>query len=190
VLLLASSSPYRRLLLERLRLPFDAVSPEIDERALPGECPRDTALRLAPAKALAISSARPGDLVVGSDQVADLEGVALGKPGNTESALAQLRAMRGRLVVFHTAVCVLDAASGVLDLDEVPTTVRFRDFSDAQALRYLEIDRPYDCAGSAKIEALGIALVERVESDDPTALIGLPLISLVSMLKRAGVAVL
>ena len=190
MLLLASSSPYRRQLLERLRLPFQALSPEVDERALPGEGPRATALRLAEVKARAIASVAPGDLVVGSDQVADLDGRPLGKPGNAQAALEQLRAMRGRVVVFHTALCLLQVATARADIDEVPTVVRFREFSDAEAMRYLEIDRPYDCAGSAKIEALGIALVERVESADPTALIGLPLISLVSMLRRAGVSVL
>jgi septum formation protein len=169
-------------------MPFEVVSPHVDERAEPGETPRATALRLASEKAHAVAAARPGDLVIGSDQVASLEGRALGKPGNYDAALAQLRAMRGRVVEFHTAICLLDAR-GHGDAVEIPTTVQFRDFTDAQAARYLEIDRPYDCAGSAKIEALGIALVERVESTDPTALIGLPLIALVRMLERAGVEV-
>jgi len=190
VLLLASSSPYRRHLLERLGIPFDVVSPAIDERALNLEKPRATSLRLAELKARAVSSIRPGDVVIGSDQVADLDGVALGKPGSAGAALEQLRAMRGHLVVFYTAVCLLDGASGQLHIDEVPTRVRLRNFSDGEAARYLQIDKPYDCAGSAKIEALGIALVESVESTDPTALIGLPLISVVSMLKHAGVNVL
>lgn len=190
MLVLASSSPYRRTLLERLRLPFEIAVPSVDERAQPGESPRATATRLAEAKARAIGAARPGDLIIGSDQVASLEGAPLGKPGSRGAALAQLRAMRGRAVEFHTALCLLDTAHGRSDLAEVPTTVHFRDFTDEQAAHYLDIDRPYDCAGSAKIEALGIALVERVESADPSALIGLPLIALVTLLKRAGVEVL
>lgn len=189
MLVLASNSPYRRALLERLRIPFEVLAPRIDERAHPHEAPRDTAIRLAAAKAHAVAVSRPGDLVVGSDQVASLEGAAIGKPGTHEAALAQLYAMRGRTVVFHTAVCLLDASHGATDADEVPTTVRFRRFTDEQASRYLEIDAPYDCAGAAKIESLGIALVEHVESVDPTALIGLPLIALVGMLGRAGVAI-
>ena len=189
MLVLASSSQYRRSLLERLRLPFEVAAPRVDERAHAGETPRATALRLAQTKARAVAAARPRDLIIGSDQVASLEGAPLGKPGSHDAALAQLRAMRGRAVEFHTAVCLLGESRGSEEVEEVPTSVQFRDFSDEQAERYLQIDRPYDCAGSAKIEALGIALVERVESADPTALIGLPLISLVSMLKRAGVAV-
>lgn len=188
MLVLASSSPYRRALLERLRLPFDVTSPRIDERAQPGETPRATALRLASAKAQAVAGLRRGDLIIGSDQVASLDGAPIGKPGNPEAALAQLQAMRGRVVSFHTAVCLLDPARRQSDVAEVPTVVQFRDFSDEEAARYLAMDQPYDCAGSAKIESLGIALVERVESTDPTALIGLPLIALVGMLRRAGVA--
>jgi septum formation protein len=161
----------------------------LDERALPGEAPRDTAIRLAAAKALAVAATRPRDLVIGSDQVASLDGTGIGKPGTHKAALAQLKTIRGRTVVFHTALCVIDGARGASDATEVPTTVHFRQFTDAQAARYLEIDTPYDCAGSAKIEALGIALVERVESADPTALIGLPLIALTGMLGRAGIAV-
>jgi septum formation protein len=189
VLVLASNSPYRRALLERLRVPFEALAPDVDERAHPHEAPRDTAMRLAAAKARTVARLRPRDLVIGSDQVASLDGTAIGKPGTHEAALAQLCTMRGRTVVFHTALCVLDAARGAADTVEVPTTVHFRRFTDEQAARYLEIDTPYDCAGAAKIESLGIALVERVESTDPTALIGLPLIALVGMLGRAGVAV-
>lgn len=189
MLVLASNSPYRRALLERLRLPFEALAPHVDERPLPAEAPRDTAIRLAALKAQAIALQRPSALVIGSDQVASVDRVAVGKPGSHDAALAQLRAMRGRTVVFHTALCLIDSVRGTSDAAEVPTTVRFRDFTDAQASRYLAIDAPYDCAGSAKIEALGIALVERVESTDPTALIGLPLIALVDMLARAGIAV-
>jgi septum formation protein len=190
VLLLASSSPYRRELLERLGIAFETASPAVDERPLPLESPRETALRLAELKARTLAALHPGRLVIGSDQVADLDGLPLGKPGSASAALEQLRAMRGRLVVFHTAVCLIEGASGKLHIDEVPTRVQLRNFSDAQAARYLAIDEPYDCAGSAKIEALGIALVESVESTDPTALIGLPLISVVSMLTRAGVSIL
>ena len=187
VIVLASSSRYRRSLLERLGLPFEVAAPHVDERAEPGETPRATALRLARTKARAVAKTRPHDLIIGSDQVASLEGAPLGKPGSHEAALAQLHAMRGRTVDFHTAVCLLDASRGSDEVDEVPTSVEFRRFSDAQAERYLRSDRPYDCAGSAKIEALGITLVERVQSTDPTALIGLPLIALTGMLIRAGI---
>jgi septum formation protein len=189
VLLLASSSPYRRALLERLCVPFEVFAPNVDERPLAGEAPRDTALRLAQAKAQAGAAGWPGALIIGSDQVATLDGAPIGKPGNCEAALVQLRAMRGRVVEFHTALCLFDAARRTTQLEDVPTIVQFRSFSDAQAARYLDTDQPYDCAGSARIEALGIALVERVESTDPTALIGLPLIALVTMLGRAGVDV-
>lgn len=187
-LVLASSSPYRRALLERLRLPFDVAVPAVDETPHEREHPRAIALRLAEAKARAVASARPGDVVIGSDQVASLEGRPFGKPGGREAALAQLLAMRGRTVVFHTGLCVV--AAGQTYLDEVPTEVQWRTFDIAQAERYLDRDTPYDCAGSARIEALGIALVERVQSTDPTALIGLPLIALVTLLSQAGVEVL
>jgi septum formation protein len=190
VLVLASSSPYRRLLLERLRVPYSSASPELDESPLAGEAPPHTAVRLAEAKARAVAARFPGAIVIGSDQVAVLDGAPLGKPGTHAAALAQLLAMRGRSVVFHTALCVLDPARGTCRTDEVPTTVQFREYSHAQAERYLEIEKPYDCAGSAKIEAMGIALVEKVVSTDPTALIGLPLIALVSLLREAGVEVL
>lgn len=189
MLVLASTSPYRRALLERLRVPFEVFAPEIDERPLAHEAPRATAIRLAALKARAVAVSRPRDIVIGSDQVASLDGTAIGKPGAFEAALVQLQAMRGRTVVFHTALCLLDPARDAVHEAEVPTTVHFRPFSDEQASRYLEMDAPYDCAGSAKIEALGIALVDRVQSTDPTALIGLPLIELVGMLERAGVAV-
>jgi septum formation protein len=190
VLVLASSSPYRRLLLERLRVPYSSASPDLDESPLPGEAPPHTAVRLAEAKARAVAARFPGAIVIGSDQVAVLDGAPLGKPGSHAAALAQLLAMRGRSVVFHTALCVLDAARGTCRTEDVPTTVQFREYSDAQAERYLELEKPYDCAGSAKIEAMGIALVEKVVSTDPTALIGLPLIALVSLLREAGVEVL
>jgi septum formation protein len=189
VLVLASSSAYRRSLLDRLHIPYEAVSPDIDESSRIGESPRETALRLAQAKARAVAAVRSNDLIIGSDQVATLDDVAIGKPGGASAALAQLVSMRGRLVVFHTAVCLFDAVSSRLQVEEVPTAVQFRLFGEAEAARYLAIDEPYDCAGSAKIESLGIALVERVESTDPTALIGLPLIALVSMLKAQGLQV-
>ena len=190
MLILASSSPYRRQLLARLRLPFAICAPHVDESAHPGESGGETALRLAVAKAQAVAPRYPQDLIIGSDQVAMLDETPLGKPGGPEAALAQLRLVRGRSVRFHTALCLLNASTGRSQIEDVATLVRFRDYTDAQAARYLELDEPYDCAGSAKIEALGVALVDRVESDDPTALIGLPLIALVSMLKRAGVEVL
>jgi septum formation protein len=179
---------YRRSLLERLRVPFTVAAPRVDETPLPDEAPRATALRLAEAKARAVNARAP-DLVIGSDQVAVLDEIQVGKPLTHEAAMAQLLAMRGREVVFHTALCLLDAASGEAQIESVPTSVLFREYSEAQAARYLEHDRPYDCAGSAKIEALGIALVERVTSSDPTALIGLPLIALTTMLTRAGVEI-
>lgn len=189
-LILASTSPYRRALLERLQLPFRAIAPDVDEAALPGESPILTALRLAAAKAEAVMPAAPGALIIGSDQVAVLDGQPLGKPGDHALAVKQLRAMRGRSVVFHTALCLLNAASRRKQIENVPTIVFFRDFSDAQIERYLRAEQPYDCAGSAKIEGLGIALVERIDSDDPSALIGLPLMKLTTMLRNEGVEVI
>jgi septum formation protein len=190
VLVLASSSPYRRLLLDRLRVPYSVASPDVDETPAEGETPAATARRLAELKARAVGASFPDALVIGSDQVATLDGLALGKPGSHGAALAQLRLMRGRSVVFHTAVCVYHAVRGECRIEEVPTTVTFREYADGQAQRYLELEQPYDCAGSAKIEAMGIALVDSVVSTDPTALIGLPLIALVSLLKQSGVEVL
>lgn len=171
-------------------MPFIVAAPAVDESALEGEAPRVTALRLAEAKARAVAAVHPHALIIGSDQVAVLDGEPLGKPGSHAAALGQLAAMRGRAVVFHTALCLLDASSGQCQTEDVPTSVRFRRYTEAQAARYLELERPYDCAGSARIEALGIALVDSVESADPSALIGLPLIALVTMLRRAGVEVL
>lgn len=185
-LVLASTSPYRRALLERLQLAFDVVSPGVNETALPGEPPRATALRLARAKARAAASI-PRALVIGSDQVAEIDGISLGKPGSHDHAVAQLRAMRGRRVVFHTALALLNTASGDIHTAEVPTAVQFRDYTDREIERYLEREKPYDCAGSARIEGLGIVLVERVTGDDPTALIGLPLVQLTALLRREGV---
>lgn len=184
-IVLASTSPYRRQLLQRLRLPFTVQAPALDERARDGEAPLDTALRLARAKAEAVAAKHPQSLVIGSDQVADVDGEALSKPGSHEAALAQLVRMQGRTVVFHTAVSVLGPNGS--ETDSVPTTVRFRRLPMAQLESYLRADRPYDCAGAAKIESLGITLVESVTSDDPTALIGLPLIRLTSMLAACGI---
>jgi septum formation protein len=186
-LVLASTSPYRRELLARLRLPFEVRAPQVDERPHDGETPAETALRLALAKADAVAGGDAEAVVIGSDQVADLDGRAIGKPGDHERARAQLAAMRGRSVIFQTAVAVVCGASGFRAADVVPVTVRFRDLSEAEIERYLRAETPYDCAGSAKIETLGIALVESVDSSDPTALIGLPLIRTCALLRRAGI---
>ena len=191
-LILASGSAYRRELLGRLQLPFEAIAPDIDESPLPGETPDATALRLAREKAAAVARAHPGALVIGSDQVATLDGAQIGKPGDHARALAQLQAMRGRRVVFHTALCLWDGrlppdvAAQVAQLENVQVFVSFRDLPDAELDAYLRIEQPYDCAGSAKNEGLGIALLERIDSSDPTALTGLPLIALTGMLRRAG----
>ena len=189
-LILASSSTYRRELLERLRLPFEIMAPDIDESALPGETAEATALRLARCKAQAIAARVPGSVVIGSDQVATLDGDQIGKPGNHANALAQLKKMRGRRVVFHTALCVWDdraaALTGGAQLENVQTFVTFRNLPDADLDAYLRIEQPYDCAGSAKNEGLGIAMLERIDSHDPTALTGLPLIALTGMLRKVG----
>lgn len=190
-LILASSSRYRRELLDRLRLPFDVLVPNIDETPLTGETPEQTALRLAREKAIAVMQQSPGALVIGSDQVATLDGVQIGKPGTHENALKQLQQMRGRRVVFHTALCLGDGRAAnfrdAVQIENVQTFVTFRDLPDAELEAYLRIEQPYDCAGSAKNEALGIAILEKIESTDPTALTGLPLIALCSMLRRAGI---
>ena len=185
-LILASSSAYRRELLGRLRLPFEAIAPHIDETPLPDEAPQDTALRLAREKAAAIARLHPGALVIGSDQVATLDGTQIGKPGDHARALDQLRTMRGRRVVFHTALCLWDGRTGSCEVENVQVFVTFRDLPDAELDAYLHIEQPYDCAGSAKNEGLGIALLERIDSSDPSALTGLPLIALTGMLRRAG----
>lgn len=184
-LILASTSRYRRELLERLRLPFEVVSPEVDETALAGETPAALAVRLAIAKAQAVARRRPEAIVIGSDQVADLDGEAIGKPGTHERAVAQLSRMRGRSVVFQTAVAV--ARDGHVQHALVPVTVRFRRLGDAEIEHYLRTEQPYDCAGSAKAETLGITLLDAIESDDPTALIGLPLIKTSALLRAAGI---
>jgi len=186
-LILASSSAYRRELLGRLRLPFTVDVPDIDETPLPADTPAATALRLARAKAAAVAARHPGSLVIGSDQVATLDDAQIGKPGTHAAALAQLQTMRGREVVFHTALCLYDGRDGSAQLEDIQTVVRFRDLPDAELDAYLRIEQPYDCAGSAKNEGLGIAILERIDSTDPTALTGLPLIALTGMLRRAGV---
>ena len=185
-LILGSSSPYRRELLSRLRIPFEVATPDIDEAPLVGERPTATALRLSRLKAKAIAERYPGALIIGSDQVCTLDDQQIGKPGTHEKALAQLQLMRGRTVTFHSALCLLDSRTGEAQVADVQTRAKFRDLSDAELDAYLRLETPYDCAGSAKVEGLGITLLERVESDDPTALIGLPLISLTGMLRHAG----
>ncbi len=186
-LILASTSPYRRELLARLRLPFEVRSPEVDETPLVGERPVDLTERLALAKAEAIADRDRESVVIGSDQVADLDGRSIGKPGDHPRAIAQLRSMRGRMVLFHTAVAVVCRATGLRAVEIASVTVRFRDFDDDEIERYLRAEQPYDCAGSAKAETLGIALLASIESDDPTALVGLPLIRTCALLRRAGI---
>lgn len=189
-LVLASTSSYRRDLLTRLRLPFEVFSPDVDETPLPGESPSATALRLSVLKAQAAARAFPDALIIGSDQVLMLGDTQLGKPGNHANAFAQLQAMQGREMVFHTALTLLNSRTGHTQTRDVPTTVHVRPLSDAQIAAYLEKEKPWDCAGSAKSEALGIALMARMESSDPTALVGLPLITLTGMLANEGVDVL
>ena len=185
-LVLGSTSRYRRELLERLGLPFTVAAPHTDETPQPGETPRALALRLALAKARAVAQQHPDAVVIGSDQVADLAGQPLGKPGEHARAVQQLRQMRGQTVVFQTAVAVVCAAMGFEQVDLAPVEVKFRDLSDAEIERYLRTEQPYDCAGSAKSEGLGIALLDAIHSDDPTALIGLPLIRTCRLLRAAG----
>lgn len=189
-LVLASTSPYRRELLARLGLPFQVAAPEVDEGALPGESPDALVLRLAEAKARVVAEKHPGALVIGSDQVAVLEGQVLGKPGDHARATAQLRAASGKAVQFLTGLCLFDGRNGSAQVDLVPFGVVFRVLSDAQIEGYLAREQPYNCAGSFKSEGLGITLFERLEGDDPNALIGLPLIRLVDMLAKTGVPVL
>ena len=185
-LVLGSTSVYRRELLQRLRLPFTVAAPAVDETPLPGEPPAQLAQRLALAKAHAVATLHPEAVVIGSDQVADLAGQPLGKPGDHARATAQLQRMRGHTVVFHTAVAVVCHASGFAQTDLAPVRVRFRELSDAEIERYLRAEQPYDCAGSAKSEGLGISLLEAIDSDDPTALSGLPLIRTCRLLRAAG----
>ncbi len=189
-LILGSTSVYRRQLLERLRIPFTVQAPDVDESPLPGEAPAALAQRLALAKANAVAERFPDSVVIGSDQVADLQGLALGKPGSHARAVAQLQQMRGQTVVFQTAVAVVCKSTGFSQHALAPVRVVFRDLSDAEIEAYLLAEQPYDCAGSAKSEGLGIALLERIDNDDPTALVGLPLIRTCSMLRAAGVVLL
>lgn len=183
-LILASTSRYRRELLERLRLPFSVLAPAVDETPLAGEAPPHLAQRLALAKARAVAVQHPDAFVIGSDQVADLQGRCLGKPGHHEAAVAQLRAMSGHQVDFHTAVALV--APGYAECTRVTVSVRFRSLDDAEIETYLRLEQPYDCAGSAKSEGLGIVLLEAIHSTDPTALVGLPLIETTRLLRAAG----
>lgn len=189
-LVLGSTSPYRAELLSRLKLAFDVIAPEVEESPRPGEAPPEIARRLALAKAHAVAARAPDAIVIGSDQVADLDGEPLGKPGSHEAATDQLRRMSGRTVVFQTAVAVVCVATGFEQLDLAPVKVRFRRLADAEIEAYLRAEQPYDCAGSARSEGLGIALLDAIDSDDPTALVGLPLIRTCRMLRAAGVKVL
>ena len=193
-LILGSTSRYRRELLARLRVPFEVVGPDVDETPQPGERPADLALRLALAKAQAVAVRHPGAVVIGSDQVADLDGEPVGKPGTHERAVVQLQRMSGRCVVFQTAVAVVvaadDGATRFAAAELSPVSVQFRTLRTAEIERYLRLEQPYDCAGSARSEGLGIALLENVTSHDPTSLIGLPLTLTCELLRRAGFDVL
>ena len=186
-MILGSTSGYRHGLLLRLGLPFEVAAPDIDESALPGETPAATALRLSEAKARAVGARYDSALVIGSDQVADCDGRPVGKPGNRERAFAELRALSGTTVVFHTGVALLDVESGRCQREMVDVVSTFRTLRDPEIAAYLDREAPYDCAGGVKSEALGIVLFERIESDDPSALVGLPLIALSRMLRAEGV---
>lgn len=188
--ILGSTSTYRRELMNRLQIPFDVQAPDVDETARNDESPLQLAQRLALAKAHAVAQKFPESVVIGSDQVADLNGLALGKPGSFERAYVQLRQMRRKTVVFHTAIAVVCHATGFVAQDCASVNVVFRDLSDAEITAYLLAETPYDCAGSAKSEGLGIALLSSIDSDDPTALVGLPLIRTCNMLRAAGVKLL
>jgi septum formation protein len=189
-LILGSTSPYRRELLGRLRIPFEVAAPEVDETPQASETPRQLACRLAMAKARAVATQFPACVVIGSDQVADLDGQTLGKPGNHARATTQLQQMRGKTVIFQTAVAVVCLETGFAQMDLAQVKVLFRDLSDTEIETYLLAETPYDCAGSAKSEGLGIALLESIENDDPTALVGLPLIRTCRMIQAAGVKLL
>lgn len=189
-IVLASTSPYRRELLSRLGLPFAVANPQTDESPLPGEAPEALALRLSEAKARAVAQAFPDALVIGSDQVAVMNGRIFGKPGDHERAVEQLRTLRGQTVNFFTGLCLLDTRSGRAQVRGVPTLVGFRDLSDQEIEHYLRREQPYNCAGAAKSEGLGIALLSRMQGDDPNALVGLPLIALCDMLRNEGVDIL
>ncbi|MCB1941290.1 MAG: septum formation inhibitor Maf [Candidatus Accumulibacter sp.] len=189
-LILASTSPFRRQLLARLGLPFETANPAIDEAPLADETPEESAMRLSRAKALAVAPLFPEALIIGSDQVAFLDGQVFGKPGTHANAVRQLKSMRGRRVNFLTGLCLLDAASGRTHLRGVATLVTFRDLADREIESYLRKEQPYNCAGSAKSEGLGIALIARIDGEDPNALIGLPLIALCDLLRMEQVSVL
>ena len=189
-LILGSTSRYRHELLSRLRVPFDVVAPDVDETPHPQETPLALASRLALAKAHAVAQQHPHAVVIGSDQVADLHGEPLGKPGTHERAVQQLQRMRGKTVIFQTALSVICLATGFEQTDLATVKVSFRDLTDAEIESYLKAEEPYDCAGSAKSEGLGIALLAAIENDDPTALVGLPLIRTCHMLSAAGVKLL
>ena len=189
-LILGSTSAYRRDLLARLHIPFEVAAPDVDETPLPGEAPHALAERLALAKARVVAIRFPHAVVIGSDQVADLNGQSLGKPGTHDKAVAQLRQMRGQTVVFQTAVAVVCLETGFEQSSLAAVRTKFRDLTDDEIESYLQLEKPYDCAGSAKSEGLGIALLDAIDSDDPTALIGLPLIRTCQMLRAAGMALL
>jgi len=189
-LVLASTSPYRRELLARLGVPFEVAAPEVDESPLPGEAPDETAQRLSVLKARAVAKKHPDALIIGSDQVALLDGRQLGKPGSHDNAVEQLKAMRGKTLEFHTALTLLNARTGHVQTANVPVRLAMRDYSDAQIEAYLRKDQPYNCCGSARSESLGIALIARFETEDPNALVGLPLIRLTEMLAHEGLDVL
>lgn len=186
-LILGSTSRYRKELLARLRIPFETAAPDVDETPHSNESPKDLALRLALAKARAVALKHPDAVVIGSDQVADLDGIPLGKPGNHTNAILQLQRMRGKTVIFQTALSVVCIATGYERTDLAEVKVKFRDLSDAEIETYLRAEEPYDCAGSAKSEGLGISLLDVIDNDDPTALIGLPLIRTCQLLREAGV---
>ncbi len=189
-LILGSTSRYRKELLSRLGIPFEVAAPEVDETPQLNEAPKDLAYRLALAKARAVASKHPDAVVIGSDQVADLDGEPLGKPGNHTNAVKQLQRMRGKTVIFQTALSVICVATGFEQTDLASVKVTFRDLTDAEIESYLKAEEPYDCAGSAKSEGLGIALLAAIDNDDPTALVGLPLIRTCHMLRAAGVKLL
>lgn len=189
-LILGSTSPYRRELLARLRIPFEVAAPDVDETPRSTETPQELACRLALAKARAVAAQFPACVVIGSDQVAELDGHPLGKPGNHPRAVAQLQQMRGKTVIFQTAVAVVCLETGFAQMDLAQVKVKFRELTDGEIEAYLRAETPYDCAGSAKSEGLGIALLESIDNDDPTALVGLPLIRTCRMIQAAGVKVL
>lgn len=189
-LILASTSPYRRELLDRLGLPFETANPQTDETPFPGESPEALALRLSEAKARAVADAYPDALIIGSDQVATVDGQIFGKPGNHQRAVQQLRELSGKTVNFFTGLCLFNARTGQAEVRGIPTLVGFRELSDAEIENYLRREPAYNCAGSAKSEGLGIALLSSMKGDDPNALVGLPLIALCDMLRQQGVSVL